>query len=870
MPSDSQNRGLLRLLDGVQMIFQRLTALFARYSSVHLVASASPMPLLGERDQILGNIDRVSFVGRNLTIEGWVDADQITLSQTGQIFPHFVSLPRPDVVAAYPDLQTATPGFAVTLPFGADPASLTVAKGINRFVYRLPCPSQNSIRMARVRLILPFLRALAMASPTILHWLITKDPAHRARLKHYFRLEGASNSQAMQPLLFLKDSLAHMPEKQRAPELARLLGPALAHRAITIVMPIYNAFDLLPEVLDRVVRHTDLPWRLILIDDASPDPAVRPFLRNWVHAQRSAFPDRITLLEHTENHGFIKSVNAGLKLALGHGDHVVLLNSDAFVPNKWASRLMRPFLAHDHVASVTPMSNDAEIFTVPVICKRNSLQTGVADAIDAIAAEIHPDAGLADAPTGVGFCMAMSIDYLRRLPTLDTVFGRGYGEEVDWCQRARALGGRHLGLANLFVEHRGGSSFGQPEKQRLVAANGSIISRRYPSFDADVQKFLTQDPLVASRLAMAIAWACTQSNSAVPLYIAHNLGGGAEDYLAQRIAKDMPNPALVLRVGTSFRWQLEVHSAHGITKGSCDDLALIQRLLNPAARLHIIYSCGVGAANPANLPTNILSLKRGPQDRIGLLIHDYFPISPSYTLLNSDGYFDGLPDPATRDLAHHHRNQGGTLLPLNDWQAEWAKLVDLADEITAFSPSSATIFGSAYPSARKKLRIVPHQPLAALPQVKRPTQTDGPVIGVLGNIGHPKGASVLQSLSRKMLKSGTAKIVVLGKVDPAYPLGNTVKVHGGYQHSDIAALITRYGITDWLIPSVWPETFSYTTHEAIATGLPVFAFDLGAQGDAIRAAPLGHVIPIPGGLPDVDALFAALTTSTPKIESNAA
>jgi glycosyltransferase involved in cell wall biosynthesis len=55
-------------------------------------------------------------------------------------------------------------------------------------------------------------------------------------------------------------------------------------------------------------------------------------------------------------------------------------------------------------------------------------------------------------------------------------------------------------------------------------------------------------------------------------------------------------------------------------------------------------------------------------------------------------------------------------------------------------------------------------------------------------------------------------------------------------------LAARYGITHWLIPSVWPETFSYTVHECLATGLPTVAFDLGAQGDAVQSAPNGILI----------------------------
>ena len=67
---------------------------------------------------------------------------------------------------------------------------------------------------------------------------------------------------------------------------------------------------------------------------------------------------------------------------------------------------------------------------------------------------------------------------------------------------------------------------------------------------------------------------------------------------------------------------------------------------------------------------------------------------------------------------------------------------------------------------------------------------------------------------------------------------------------------------------IWPETFSYTTHEAIATGLPVWSFDLGAQADAIRTTATGRVIPFADGIPDINALLAALLH--PQTESAAA
>lgn len=58
-------------------------------------------------------------------------------------------------------------------------------------------------------------------------------------------------------------------------------------------------------------------------------------------------------------------------------------------------------------------------------------------------------------------------------------------------------------------------------------------------------------------------------------------------------------------------------------------------------------------------------------------------------------------------------------------------------------------------------------------------------------------------------------------------------------------MVRRYGITEWLIPSIWPETFSYATHEALATGLSVSCFDLGAQAEVVSRAQNGKVIPLP-------------------------
>lgn len=45
------------------------------------------------------------------------------------------------------------------------------------------------------------------------------------------------------------------------------------------------------------------------------------------------------------------------------------------------------------------------------------------------------------------------------------------------------------------------------------------------------------------------------------------------------------------------------------------------------------------------------------------------------------------------------------------------------------------------------------------------------------------------------------------------------------------------------IPSICPETFSYTTGEAIQSNLPVFCFDIGGQSEQVKNYNDGHIIP---------------------------
>jgi len=727
-------------------------------------------------------------------------------------------------------VRLAAGSAAVDLAVGADgrfAGFLVLPDGVTHATVRccddlatLSLPDAAAAARARWRHLPRFAADLARATPLLLRWWVGGRPASliaaiRARL-----------------------SLSHVPvagllDARRLDRTQPIVIAIAPDRPVQIVMPVFNALTVLTEAIDRVARHTDLPYRLIVIDDASTDPGIAAFLT----ARLATMP--ALLLTNSVNLGFVGSANRGIAAARAAGGPVVVLNSDALVPPGWLPRLLAPMLQQpDDIASVTPLSNAAEILSVPVVGPGQPLAPGQGDAQDRLAQALG--ALPQDIPTGIGFCMAMNDRFLARLGGFDPAFGRGYGEEVDWCQRARAIGGRHVVQPALFVEHRSGQSFAPAERRRATLAAAALLRRRYPRYEAEVQRFAATDPLLTERLALGVG--LLDRGAPIDLHIAHSLGGGAEADLQRRLAGA---DAVVLRVGGLHRWRLELHGAAGVTTGDTDDFTLIRRLLQPLTQRRLIYNCAVGDPDAAALPDLLLSLL-ADSDPVEMRMHDYFPLSPLQTLLPSNGPYRGVPAADTTDPAHITCDADGRAVTLAQWRAAWARLIDRAD-VTCFSAASAALVAEVYPAAR--LTVHPH----ALPMVAPVAAPAGrSVIGVLGNIRLHKGAVEVCNLAR--LRPDLT-IVIIGHLDPGLPVPATVQVHGRYRPDEVPALVARYGISGWLIPSIWPETFCFTVHEALATGLPVLGFDLGAQGDALRAAPNGRVVAICGGAP---ALAAAL------------
>jgi O-antigen biosynthesis protein len=264
---------------------------------------------------------------------------------------------------------------------------------------------------------------------------------------------------------------------------------------IDVIVPVYDGVEQTRRCLESVRRSSSrASFELVVVDDASPRPQIGAEL------DALAREGHITLLRNAQNEGFVRSVNRGM--ALHPERDVVLLNSDTEVANDWLDRLAAAALSADDVATVTPFSNNATICSYPFEGWSEGVPgtLGLA-ALDRVFAETNRGKR-ADIPTAVGFCMYIRRACLDRVGAFDAErFGRGYGEENDFCLRAAAAGWRHLIAADVFVFHEGAVSFSEGRARQLAAASAALLER-HPGYTALVQEFIARDPLAPLRAAI--------------------------------------------------------------------------------------------------------------------------------------------------------------------------------------------------------------------------------------------------------------------------------------------------------------------------------------------------------------------------------
>lgn len=613
---------------------------------------------------------------------------------------------------------------------------------------------------------------------------------------------------------------------------------------VDIIIPIYNAYDCLSECIDSVIKHTNLEKNnLVLINDKSTDERVVKLLDIY----HKKYP-HIEVLENKENLGFVATVNRGMKLSK---NDVLLLNSDTIVTPRWLDKIKECAYSQEMVATVTPLSNNATLASVPDIFEKNELPKDMSlEEMNRIVEESSYN-DYPEIPTAHGFCMYIKRSVLDQVGYFDEeAFGKGYGEENDFCFRCFDYGYRHLLCDNTYIYHKESQSFSK-KKYELMKNGEKVLEKRYPKYLNALRDWNSKRPIK---------------------YIGQNI--------AFELGKREKKKNILFLI---HDWKDVKHNLGGTTLHAYDLIKNLRHKYNfhvlaPEDNVYKLYSYWTETESQIKLPKSINFKEYGFQNRdyatmlemvvsdfnidaihIHHMIGHYFDVSDIikkhnlYSLLSLHDLYSVCPiinkmykgriycgNPSEEKCEECLEYTKGIHNMIGVWREKWMKLFNSVDKIICPSGSARKEIMMTYKNldsfvVEHGVNIKKEESGLVLEQktVKN--------IAFVGVIVKHKGSEIFEYLIKRA-KLRNIKIHLFGITDLPIRDYKFFTDHGVYKREDLCKKLKENDIKLVCLFSMVPETYAYTLNESIACGVPVLGVDIGAIGERIKKYNLGWLI----------------------------
>lgn len=634
-------------------------------------------------------------------------------------------------------------------------------------------------------------------------------------------------------------------------------------RHVSVIVPIYNAIDDVKVCIERLVKYTDPSVNIILINDCSSDAGVSSLLSTEFVQQR------FTVVHNEKNLGFTKTVNKGIQLA--KNDDVILLNSDARVTPRWLQGMQYALARDSRIATVTAMSDRAGAFSAPNIGNSNDLPPGVSESDYSVAFRRRSRRIYPVVPTGNGFCMYIRREAIDEIGMLDeAAFPRGYGEENDFCMRARSRGWMNIIDDATYVFHDRSKSFGG-EKTVLIQAGRKEVDRRYPDYKQAI-KIFSESPLIAlTRFAGRQAVNdCTAIDGIKPraLFVVATSTGGTPQ----------TNRDLMLALYDSWEpWLLHCDSntlsLYRVHSNEADELVYRHYLNEPVDLLtHSSFEYDrvvsrwlsetdfeiVHIRHLAWHSLTLPSLAKRSGARVINSFHDFYSLCPTVKLLDGDDYYCGgdcTKSKSTRDCSNPLWKQEQPALKggwIDTWRKRFENSLTDVDEFITTSEHARETISTYLPSVPiERFHVINHgRNFESFTSPVLKSLSDGDKIRILipGNINSAKGGDFIQEILRHDVEQ-KIEFHILGAVDGAMTSQfstnwqDRIICHGAYQRDDFSKHVAAIAPHVGGIFSIWDETWCHTLTELWASGIPALVLDFPTVGGRVRKSQAGWVLP---------------------------
>lgn len=642
-------------------------------------------------------------------------------------------------------------------------------------------------------------------------------------------------------------------------------------RKIDIIVPIYNAFEYTQECIKSVLKHTDLSLnRLVLINDKSPDEKILPMLLKY----KSENSDKnIEVVDNEENLGFVKTVNKGMLLS---ESDVILLNSDTEVTKNWIEKITACAYSNEYIATVTPLTNNGTIASVPNFGIDNELPKNMSldeysQMIENISAHRYPQL-----TTGNGFCLFIKRSVIDEIGVFDDeTFGKGYGEENDFCYRALDYGYSHVLCDDTFIYHKGTQSF---KKENLTASRAALIDKhmallkaKYPLYVNKTDLFLAINPLKDIQENIDLNIALYKKKKI--LYLVNEwetdmvMTGGTSLHLKDIILANNKNNIASLVLAPD-KFDLSRFKLYLYTDSYAREIANYKTDINQYSQIAYTNNCCIKMLENIfeSFKIDILHVHHflfHSFDAIDIAkkynvysvvtLHDLYMICPSINKVYKDKYCEYDSSSNCKDCLKKRYGLGNDII--ENWQKTCKNVLSKFDLRIVPSENTQKLFKAIYPEL--DFEVVEHGVEVIDVSCVKPVKANGCFnVAFVGAMAIHKGGNILKELKNKNVGKDI-KIHLFGKSEiPALYKSNANYInHGPYSRGELPKLLIENGIDLVCIFATWPETYSYTLTECYMAHIPILTFDLGAVGDRVKKDGLGWTIEF---TTDSDVIFSKI------------
>ena len=628
-------------------------------------------------------------------------------------------------------------------------------------------------------------------------------------------------------------------------------------KSIDVIVPIYNAFEFTEECIKSVIKNTDLnKHTLVLINDKSPDEKILPMLLKYKNENKDK---QIVVLDNDENMGFVKTVNRGM--AFSEND-VILLNSDTEVTKNWIQKIQVCAYSNKYIATVTPLTNNGTICSVPNFGIDNELPENMsleeyAEMIEKSSKNRYPEL-----TTGNGFCMYIKRTVINEIGLFDDeTFGKGYGEENDFCYRALDHGYTNVLCDNTFIYHKGTQSF---KKENLTASRAALIEehmkllrKKHPIYVQKTDNFIANNPI--HDIQESVNLNILLHNKKRVLYLVNEweenmeMTGGTSLHLKDIIQSNLKNN-IASFVLAPDKYDLSRFKLYLYTDKYKKEIANYKTEINYYGQIvytnnsykevleNIFDSFKIDILHVHHFlfqTFDAIDIAKERNIYSIITLHDLYMICPSINMVYKDKYceYDDKKDCSKCLNIRYGVNSN----ILQNWRNTCKNVLEKFDKILVPSENTKKIFKNTYKEL--EIEVVEHGVDVINTEIKERNNSKTFNIAFVGAMAIHKGSNILKDLVRKNNDSNI-KIHLFGKSEDkelTKSKSNYIN-HGQYTRGELPQLLINNNIDLVCIFATWPETYSYTLTESYMAHIPILTFDIGAVGDRVKKDGLGWVI----------------------------